>query len=383
MASAGSPRLLSKVPQPFAVRNWTGRRWQRWQRWGTRLLAAAPLIALALWAQHRGFVNPGLALLEHRAHQVTQGGADLRGMRYGYPPLPVMLAIILPGGTLALSITACVFSGFILQYLAERLLRRLPLLTSLALLAAFVAVPAMWYASSQLLAADASLAFLAIALGAFIRFAVHGETEGGFVAGIALAVSYCFDPGAILYALVMCAFAPLISHVRYRSDPAATASIAGVLLFPLAATALSWFFLVWKFSGTFPGSLSYASEARLFDFPSGVWGGLARAAGTAVVDLAHAPLYLLAGFVLFRRPMAILGFVLPVVGLTAGLWLGFAYSQITAFFMFTILALVTISDTASKRDSWVLAGMACVQLAVAIAWPPSSVGFTAWLHAVM
>jgi hypothetical protein len=156
-----------------------------------------------------------------------------------------------------------------------------------------------------------------------------------------------------------------------------------VLLFPLASAALSWFFLVWKFSGTFPGSLSYAVDARLLAFSSGVWGGLARAAGTAAVDLAHAPLYLLVGIVLYRRrPIAIMGFALPVVGLTVGLWLGFAYSQITAFFMFTILAMLTISDTATRRDRWVLAGMACVQLAVAIAWPPSSLGYAAWLRAV-
>ncbi|HEY6278302.1 MAG TPA: hypothetical protein VIX86_18455 [Streptosporangiaceae bacterium] len=380
MASAGSPAIRSPSRPASAAEH---QPWLSWQRWAVRLLAALPLIALALWTAHRGFASGELRLLEHRADLLRGGGPDLKSLRYGYPPLPLLLAIILPGGTLALSITACLFSGVILTYLAERLLRRLPVPATLALLAAFVAVPAMWYASTQLIATDASLAFLAIALGAFIRFTARGETEGGFVAGIALALAYGFDPGAILFAVVMCAVAPLISHVRYQDDPAATVGIAAVVFFPVAAATLSWFFLVWKFAGTFPGSLAYAAGAHPFTFPAGVGRGLARAAVTTGLDVLHVPLYLIVAVGLYRlRPLATVGLVLPIVALAISLWLGFPYPQLSAFFMFTVLALVIVADTASRQNRHVLILAAVAQLALAICWPPASPGFTAWLHAV-
>jgi hypothetical protein len=379
MASASSPAIQSGSRPASA----DYQPWLSWERWAVRLLLSLPLLALALWTAHRGFASAELRLLDHRADLLRGGGPELKGLRYGYPPLPLLLAIILPGGTLALSIVACLFSAVILQYLAQRLLRRLTWPAALALLAAFAAVPAMWYASTQLIATDASLAFIAIALGAFIRFTAGGETEGGFVAGIALALAYCFDPGAILFALVMCAVAPLISHVRYHDDPAATVGIAAVVFFPVAAATLSWFFLVWKFSGTFPGSLDYAAGAHPFAFPSGVGRGLAQAAATTGLDVLHVPLYLIVAVGLYRlRPLAVVGLVLPLAALVVSRWLGFAYPQLSAFFMLTVLALVIVADTAARQNRHVLVVAALAQLALAILWPPSSAGFTAWLHAI-
>jgi hypothetical protein len=155
------------------------------------------------------------------------------------------------------------------------------------------------HAASQLLAPVAALALLAVALDGFIAFAAYGRTEGGFTAGLALALSFCFDPGALLY--------------------------AAVLAFPVAAVFTGWLFLVWKFSGSLLGSLHYQAGA---------------------------------------------------------LWLGFAYSQVTAYLMFTLLALVTIASLPSRRLQPAFAVAALCQVALAIAWPPVSPGYNAWLHAL-
>lgn len=293
-----------------------------------------------------------------------------------------MLAIVLPDGKLSLSIVTCLFSAVILAYVIGRLLRRASVLTTIILLLPVVAVPVMWYALTQLFATVAALAFLAIALDGFVRFTAHGETEGGFAAGIALALSFCCDPGALMYGLVMCLFAPAIINVRYqgrRTGPA----IAAVLCFPIAAVALGWLFLVWRFSGTFPGSLGYQTGAHLLAFPSGVAGALAQASRSAWADLLHVPLYFAAAALLcYRRPVAALGLLLPFAALAAALWLGFAYGQVPAYLMFTILALVTISDTASPRFEPALSLVALGQLALALTWPLTSPYFSEWLHFV-
>src|SRR5487761_1574630 len=104
-----------------------------WRRWAGRLLLALPLAALAGWAQHRGYAHPELALIEHRASLVRSGGASLAGIRYGYPPLATVLAIVLPDGKLSLSIVTCLFSAVILAYVIGRLLRRASVLTTIIL----------------------------------------------------------------------------------------------------------------------------------------------------------------------------------------------------------------------------------------------------------
>jgi len=382
MASVLSPRRLpAQAPsRPASARA------GRWRRRAARLLLALPLIALAVAAHQAGFVQHGLQFLERRGSLAEAGGPDLSGLRYAYPPLPVLLAMTLPGGPLTLAVVTSLCSAAMLAYVGERLLRRLSWPAAAVLLAPLVAVPAMWYAASELLAPVIALSFLVIALDGFIGFAVYGETAGGFAAGLALALSYCADPGALLYGAVMCAFAPLISHIRYHDDAVATASIGAVLIFPILAVAASWSYLVWKFSGTFPGSLQYAPGAHVLAFPSGLLPGLGHAAAAGLTDLLHAPLYVFAAVVLFpRRRAASFALALPVLALIAALWLGFAYTQVTAYFMFTLLALMVIMHAPVRRyrwARWMLLAAAAGQLVLGIFWPPLSPGFTGWLHAL-
>jgi len=380
MASAVSPPFPTST-SPASTRT-SGRR-RAWRHRGADLLIALPLAALAVWAQHRGFSDPGLRLLEQRASLARTGGADLSGLRYGYPPLPTLVAVVSGGSTLSLSIATCVCTGIMLGYVARRLLQRVSAVTTVALLLPICAVPVMWYAGSQLFAPVASLAFLAVALDGFVRFTAHGETEGGFVAGLALAMCLCCDPGALVYGLVMCAFAPLIRHSRYRGEHSVMA-IDTVLLFPIAAVAVGWLFLEWKFAGTFPGSLDYEAGARLLAFPSGVADTMAAAIRSAGTSLIHVPLYAAAAVIFYLlRPAAMAGLLLPVCAVIVVLWLGFVYGPPVAYLLFTILALITISETASRRFEPALAAVALGQLALVLAWPPASPYFSEWFRLVI
>lgn len=379
MASLLSP------PHPPAPRPWaTTFRSSAARASGKIAIAVAfalPLIFLAVWANSRGFTSPSLAWTENRARIATTG-PGFTHLDYVYPITPVLLALIFPGGVLALAILTCLFMGATMAIVVRRIG-----LTRAVVLLPLVAVPAMWYASSELLAPVVALTFLAVALGGFIQFAQHGETYGGFICGLALAASYSADPGALLYAGVMCMFVPLISHERYHGDPQAPIGVSAVLVFPCLAMAASWSFLIWKFTGNWPGNLDYAPHANVLGFPYGVLDGLGRALIAALADLARAPLYVVAAALLALRQRVIVGagLVLPVLALALALWLGFDYTSVTAYFMLTVLAVTVISENQlmEGRAAWlILAAAAIAQVIAGIAWPPYSDGFSAWTHAV-
>lgn len=343
---------------------------------------ALPLIALAIWAHQAGFISPTLQYVEHRAGVATSG-PDLTHLDYVYPPLPVLLALILPGGPFGLAIVTCLCSGAMLAYLVRRsTFSRCLVVVVLPL----VAVPAMWYTASNLLPAVVELTFLAVALQGFIRFATEGETYGGFIAGLALAVSYAADPSALVYAGVMCAAVPLIGAARYHGDPQAPVGVGAVLVFPCVAAAACWSFLLWKFSGIWPGNLAYAANADVLGFPNGVLGGLGHALVTALTDLARSVLFAVALVLVAvdrRKPAFGAALLLPVAALAVALWLGFDYSAVTAYFLFALLAatvIIQFSLADDRRLWWVLLAAAVAQVIVAWVWPPSSTGYAQWWH---
>jgi hypothetical protein len=345
------------------------------------LTFALPLIALVAWADHQGFISLNLAYLEDRASMVATG-PGLRRLQYAYPQLPVLLAWFLPGGVLVLAIVTCLFSGMVLAVLARRAtLMRLPVLLPLAFL------PAMWYSASELLPEVVALTFLAVALQGFIHFAADGDIHSGFAAGLALAVAYTADPGALLFAVVMCLFMPVIGAVRHRGKPQqASVAVVAVIAFPCVAAVAVWSFLLWKFTGNWPGSLAYAPDAHVLAFPYGVLGGLWNAVTAALADLAHSVMYIcVAVLVTIRRRAPAYGFglLLPVLVLILALWLGFDYNPVTAYFMFTLLAVTVITRNPTMDDPrlrLVLLVAAVAQLALALLWPPTSAGFELWRH---
>jgi hypothetical protein len=379
MASALSPRSLTLDRRSESYR---ARAARAAANGALAVALALPLIFLAVWASHRGFASPSLAWIEQRGRLAT-AGPGFSHLQYVYPPLPVLLALILPGGVLGLAIVTCLFSGAMMLIL----LRRVEIMTAVVVLLPLVCVPAMWYTASELLPQVVALTFLAVALRGYVQFADYGETYGGFITGLALAVSYAADPGALVYAAVMCLTVPLVGAGRYRRDWEAPIGICAVLVFPCVALAASWSFLLWKFTGNWPGNLSYAPNAHVLAFSGGVLASLGHAVLSSLQDVARAILYLCAGLlVAARRRAAGLGLLLPVIALAAALWLGFDYSPVTSYFMFTLLAVSLITHYRlldDRRLRWLLLAAAIAQVVVAaVLWPPASAGFTAWRHAI-
>ena len=342
-------------------------------------MLAAPLLFMAVAAYNRGFASPGVLWTENRA-TVAVSGPGFSQLSYVYPPLPVLLAVIMPKGGLSLPVCACLLSGL----MAAILLRRIGLLRSLVLGLPLVLVPEMWYTASELLPQVAALTFLAVALQGFIQFAVYGETYGGFVAGLALAVSYSADPGALLYAGVMCLFVPLIGTARYKGELTAPFGIGAVLVFPCLAMAGIWSILIWKFSGHWPGNLAYSKGADVLGFPQGVLGGLWQALQTAGGDLARSVLFVTAGVLLCLRRRTVVvgaGLLLPVLALALALWLGFDYSPVTAFYLFTLLAITVIAEFKlmdNPRFLPVIIVASVAQVIVASKWLPPTPGYSTW-----
>jgi len=345
------------------------------------LLFAAPLLFLAVTAHDRGFVSPTLKFVVDRGHLATSR-PGLSHLQYVYPPLPVLLSIILPGDQLSLAVCACLFSGLV----GSVLVMRIGLVRAMTLGLPLIAVPQMWFMSSELLPPVVALAFLAVALFGFIEFASYGETYGGFIAGLALAASYAADPGALLYAVVMCLFVPFLGAGRYHGDPRGPVGAAAVIAFPCVAMAACWSFLIWKFSGTWPGDLNYSPNAHVLQFPSGVLGGLGHAFASAFADLARSTLYIAAAVLLTMRRHTIVlgaGMLLPALALALALWLGYAYTAINAYYMFVLLAIAMVTNHRlmdHQRDATVLAVAAVVQVIIGIKLLPPSPGYIVWQH---
>jgi hypothetical protein len=369
---------LDRTRETFRSRAWAASKLG-----GLALLLAAPLLALAVLAYRAGFANAELSWISRRA-AVAVSGPGFTRLQYAYPPVPVLLALIFPDDRLSLAVITCLFSGL----MAALLLRRVGLRWGFVLGLPLLLVPEMWYTASELLPQVVALTFLAVALFGFIEFAARGETYGGFVAGLALAVSYAADPGALLYAGIMCLFVPLLGTARYRGHPSAPLGVGAVLVFPCVAMAAIWSFLLWKFTGHWPGSLAYSPEAGVLRFPLGVLGGLRHALALAFSDAVRSVLYVAAAVLLClrRRTLAVgLGLVLPVLALTLALWLGFDYSPSTAYFLLALLAIVVIPEFRlldTPLFAVVIVVAALVQVGLAWAWPTSADGFSTWAQLV-
>ena len=198
---------------------WAEERWPRTAgaRWLLRLALALPFAGLALFAS--GFDAGTQAL----------------------PPLPALVASLVPGGAIGVSLATCLATGIMLAALGERLIRwEVPVRIGVPLL-----VPALAFAGSQDLTGILTVAFLALALEAFVQFAVAGQTEGAFHAGLLLAGAVLCAPVAVVFALALGVAAPFVAAERGRAEPATWV----VLSFPALAALAGWTFLDWIFTG--------------------------------------------------------------------------------------------------------------------------------------
>lgn len=344
MASAVLPQQV-----PSSRRRWPA---DPRARWGLRAALAAPLVALAWWATDRGFVAPG--------HAEFLRLADRGGL--AYPPVPVLLAQFLPA--FGLCVVAAVFAAITLHRTGEQIVRRgFDGVVVAGLVLPVFAVPAVAYAASQSVSGIASLTLLAIALQGFVWFVVDGDTDGGFTCGLALAAAFLFDPVSVLYA-------PALGLATWFFAPDRRAAPASVLVivFPTVFALLSWTFLEWRFGDVLLPELG---------------GDPLTALGTVGMSLWHVPLFLaVAVLYAIRFPAALVGYLVSVLASVVAIWLGLRFTPVSAYVLFTLVALMSIPRDTGRRTAWALAAVGAVQVVLAWVWPPTSPGFEDWLAAL-
>jgi hypothetical protein len=377
---ASVPLLLASPTQTRRRRHWPA---SATGRWAVRLGLALPLIALGAWAHYRGFASQTHQLFVAQAEVVAEGGPELGGLGVAYPPVPTLLAGILPGGTLALSVVAALFAGLTLHLVWEQMIRRdYPVVVQVGLVLPVFAVPAVAYFASQSVAGIASLSLLALGLQGFGRFTVDRNTEAGFTTGLALAAAFAFDPISVFYALALGCAAWFFARDRFRTESSGAVATVAVIVFPTVFVVLAWSFLQWRFTGS--AVHISATQPDYFSFPDGLLGGLGGAATTVGAALLHVPLFVAVGIVYaLRTPLALVGYLVSVVASVVAVWIGLRYTPVTAYVLFTLVALTSIPRRCRPRTLGVLAGVGAVQLVLAWVWPPMSPGFADWLAAVL
>jgi hypothetical protein len=342
-----------------------------------RIGFALPLIALALWAEHRGFAGATNSVLRERADLARAGGGDLSGLQYAYPPLPTLLAVLAPG-TLGVAIFTALCAGVAMQLVTARLVRReVPLLLLGMLVLGLIAVPALWFEATQNLSGFLALMFLVIALDGFVRFVARNDTIGGFVAGLMLAAAFLCDPIALVYAVALAVAAPLLATSQLRHQPGGVRATLCVLLFPLVAVGTAWAFLEWRFTGGAFATLRI--EAEWFSFDDGVLQGLADATRSVSRVALRSPVYLVIGALLLRRRTAVgLAYAVPFLGLVLAAWTGFALSDALEFALLNLIALYSVPRSLSRDERIALAAAAVLQFVLLLSWDPAGAEFHRW-----
>jgi len=347
------------------------------QRWIVRGGIAVPLTAFALILLGRSGAGPINTLLLGRGALARSLGFD--GVRFAYPPIPTFVASLVRGPEL-LVLAGCLFGAFAGLVVVERLWSRaLPLWLDVLLIIAIMAAPATWYVITQDTAALMGLSLLIVAIDGFERFAMEGETLGGFVTGLALGAAVLCDPAAVVYALTLTAAAPLIAISRYRGERGVTTATLLVFAFPAFAALASWAFVEWRFTGS--AFHTVRADLDLFSFPGGLWSTIGREARRLGSVVLRSPVFVAVGVVmaLRRPPSMVLGYLLPLGALVVGWSVGLAYPDVLAVVLLVTLGAMTIPERIEGMDRVVVAAGVVLQVVLAFAWLPSPVLVQNWI----
>ena len=354
-AEVGVPLGLRPIDR--ALRRWPRRAEHRWL---LRIALGLPMVVVALvisGRQPRGVLNETIATASRSIHW---GAGDMEWIGNVWPPIPVGLAGLVHGNLIALSVLGALATGGILQSVAERMvLRGWPTWTVVLALVTLAATPPMVFLSTTDLAEFLGMVLLAIAMNGFLRFAVHGRTEGGYSAGLLLGIATACTAAAPVHALAMAAAAPLIARHRYRDQRGAGWATAAVLAFPSVAAIGCWMFLEWRFTGHV---LTAARASGAFAFPDGVGRGLVKALIDMGEIVALAPVLWVSFALLIQRSrLAAFGMLAPIPGLVLTLWLGLRPYSGLAIVVISCLALFSVVSRPSRATQLVMAGALVVQ----------------------
>jgi hypothetical protein len=367
---------------------WRTQRWPRTNlaRWVVRLAVAVPFVGLADLANAAGGPSAANDLLHRQAASLHWASGQLGWVAHAYPPVPLAIARLFPGGALGLAIAGGLCTGVLIQLTIERLmLRSVSALTAVLLTAGVALTPAFWFVATQDFSAFLTLSLLSVALTGLLDFTINRSTESGFIAGIGFGLATMCNPAALPFA-VAGALATLFVAPQARAvrEIARRRAAATVVLFPSAAALAGWAFLQWRFSGSWTRSFS-GSDSDLFRFPGGLWVSLARAATSVGHDLVFAPVLVAAAVLLFsRRPSSALACLAFVGCVIADLWVGAPFSGPTAVILLGVVALVLLPDRLKTSEQMML--WACVALQVGVAYAGLHHGLAPvadWAHRLM
>lgn len=330
------------------------------------------------WAVLNGHVSPSHQGLIAQTEAVLADGFSFSDLGNVYPPAPVVLSMLVGASAIGLAIASSMLAGSALHAAWERMVQRdVPYATQLTMICSVVLLPSVWYLASQDLPTVGGLAMLVVALAGFIRFVVNGDTIGGFMAGLFLAGAFLFDPAALAYALTLALATPLLASARYFRETGATRALLSVLCFPIVAVVLGWAFLEWRFAGSAFAFIT--TDLGLFQFAVSPLADLGSAALEVARNVAFVPVYtVVAALLILRRPLAGIGFLIPIGGLILVRWSGLFYSATATLVLLTLLAMVSVPARMTRLGRWILPSAAVVQLVLNIVMAPETPGFGGW-----
>lgn len=331
------------------------------RRWLLRLLLSLPFVALSLSAWRAEAPTPLNVVTDDAGNAIRWGSGDFGWISAAYPPVPVGIAGVLPGGTLALGLVGAFVAGALIHSLVERLVRReTPAWLVVLLVATLAATPFFGYMASASLAEFLGFSLVTIAMAGFLRFAMDGDTDGGFQAGLLLGLAAACDASTVVFALFLGLAAPFVAHRRFRASPLVGRASAAVLAFPAVMAVLGWAFLEWRFTGS-----AFAVLQRSIAAAEPSWSSLGSVTTAVAVVMTQLPLFVLCGILLFlRRRPALIGYLLPFPALVLSLWLGLRAPSGLTVMLYTALALLAVPARPSRPVAALLAVAAVGQLAL-------------------
>lgn len=319
-------------------------------RWALRLALGLPFIAVALLLGGAGGMStPNQQLLDQiAAIQWTGSGSDWVGMIY--PPLSTLVAMIIPGGRIGLSILGGLLAGILLQKMAESLVQRhAPTSTSVVLMVALAANPLFYYTALEAFPTFLGLLFFGLAVADAMRFVVWRNTRSGFRSGILLMLSTLSAPSGLLYATTTAAATPFLQLGRAGQRGARGANLL-VIIFPTIAALGSLVLLELLFLRT---SLGNSIAGMTEGMPE-------RAERLATVLFSPAGLLFVAPVVcawafalIVRRPGAIAVSTLTFAAVLGAYVIGLIPSN-SAGLVYILFALMAIALIPTARGRWTL-----------------------------
>jgi len=335
-------------------------------RWLYRLALSVPYVIVALileWSAARPADTPNQHLLS-RVAAIDWNRADPEWIGQIYPPLSTLLAAIIPGGRLGLSIAGALVAGVFLQKLVEIMMqRRFPISTVVILTLAISANPLFAYTALENFAAFLGLAFFGVAAPGIVRFVAWRNTRSGFRAGMLLMFATLSDLSGLVYVLTAAVAAPFLRLARAGQRGARAANVL-VIIYPTVAALAAVFFLTWIFTGdpfnTFGRSILAGSAERFASL-----GPLFTTANGWLLAAPVISAWAVAAIV--RRPGSIIVSTLVFVAVLGSFVVGLIPpgSAGNTFILMTVMAIALIPTAKSVATTILVDAVAVLQIVIA------------------